>query len=61
MNKKVFNYLKNDQTFLERDPFTKLSNDRKLFAYKYKSFWQCMDTIRDKEIIERIFKRKIYL
>ena len=61
MNKKVFNYLKNDQTFLEREPFTKLSNDRKLFAYKHKSFWQCMDTIRDKEIIERIFKRKIYL
>lgn len=58
MDQKIFNYIKNDKTFLERDPFIKLSKNKKLFAYKHTSFWQCMDTVRDKEIIERILKKK---
>lgn len=52
----IFKYLKNDQTVLENHPLTKLGKERKLFAFKHKSFWYCMDTIRDKEILEKKFK-----
>ena len=55
----IFKYLKNDQTFLEKSPLIKLSSINKLFAYKHKNFWQCVDTVRDKEILEKKFKKKI--
>jgi glucose-1-phosphate cytidylyltransferase len=54
-------YLKNDQTFLEREPFEKLTKNRKLIAYKHNGFWQCMDTLRDKEILEKNLKQKKHL
>ena len=53
----IFKYLKNDQTFLERTPLIKLSSINKLFAYKHKNFWQCVDTVRDKEILEKKLKK----
>ena len=55
-----FKYIKNDGTYLERDPFEKLTRKRKLVAYKHEGFWQCMDTLRDKEILEKKIK-EIYL
>ncbi len=53
---KFLKYLKNDSTFLEREPFEKLTKNKELVAYKHKGFWQCMDTLRDKEILERKLK-----
>ena len=55
----IFNFLINDKTFLEREPMQNLSKKRKLGAYKHKGFWQCMDTIRDKEILEKALKKKL--
>ena len=55
---KFLKYLKNDQTFLERDPFEKLTKKKELVAYKHEGFWQCMDTLRDKEILEKKLKVK---
>jgi glucose-1-phosphate cytidylyltransferase len=55
---KFLKYLKNDKTFLERDPFEKLTKKKQLLAYKHKGFWQCMDTLRDKEILEKKLKDK---
>ena len=49
----IFNFIKSDKTVLEEAPLTKLGKSRKLFAFKHKNFWQCMDTIRDKEILEK--------
>ena len=37
---------------LEREPLEKLSKMGELMAYKHDDFWQCMDTIREKEILE---------
>jgi len=54
----IFNYLESDKTILERDPLVKLGRQKKLNAFKHNGFWQCMDTIRDKEIIENILKKK---
>ena len=56
MEKEIFKYLKNDKTYLEREPLTTLGKKRKLSAYKHYDFWQCMDTLRDKEILEKKFK-----
>ena len=51
-NKEIFNYIENDSIMLERDPLEKLSKLGELMAYKHDDFWQCMDTIREKEILE---------
>ena len=39
----------------------KLTKNRKLIAYKHNGFWQCMDTLRDKEILEKNLKQKKHL
>ena len=49
---KIFQFLKTDNTILEKYPLTKLGKRKKLNAFKHSGFWYCMDTIRDKEIIE---------
>lgn len=51
-NKEIFNYIENDTIMLEREPLEKLSKMGELMAYKHEGFWQCMDTIREKEILE---------
>ena len=57
----IFRYIKNDKTYLERSPLEKIASLRKLTAYKHYGFWQCMDTLRDKEILEKKIKNKNYL
>ena len=57
MEPKIFDYLKNDKTFLEREPMEKVSKKKQLVAFKHYSFWQCVDTIRDKEILEKLLKK----
>ena len=49
----IFKYLKRDSTFLEKEPLSILGKQKKLNAYKHNGFWHCMDTIRDKEILEK--------
>ena len=56
----IFKFIKNDQTFLERAPFEKLTKLREISAYKHYGFWQCMDTKRDKELLEKIVKSRKY-
>ena len=53
----IFNFIQNDNTFLEREPLIKLGNLKQLNAFKHQGFWQCMDTVRDKEILEKKFKK----
>lgn len=59
-NSKIFNFLKKKQ-MLEREPILKLVLSKNLFAYTHKGFWQCLDTMRDKKILENIYKRKKFL
>ena len=61
MEKNIFKYLKNDKTVLENEPLENLAKEKKLSAYKHYDFWHCVDTVRDKEAIEKIIKRnKLY-
>lgn len=55
---KVLNYIKDSKTVLEREPIEKLAKTGNLMAFKSKKFWQCMDTIRDKELLNKIYKNK---
>jgi len=58
MESKFLKLIKNDSTFLERDPFEQLTKKKQLLGYKHNGFWQCMDTLRDKEILEKKVKEK---
>ena len=60
INKEFVNLIKNDSDILERSPLEKVANMRQLNAYKHKSFWQCMDTKRDKDKLEEILKKKFF-
>jgi len=50
-----FNYLNCDDDVLEIDLLEKLSQDKKLLAYKHTGFWQCMDTARDRQILNKMW------
>lgn len=50
-------YIKNDDTFLEKEPLESAGKRGQLYAFKHNGFWQCMDTLRDKEYIENILKK----
>ncbi len=52
----IFEYLENDQTILEKTPLETLAKDGELMAFKHDGFWQCMDTIRDRDYLEGIIK-----
>ena len=56
----ILKYIKNDKTYLERSPLEKIASRGQLTAFKHDGFWQCMDTLRDKEILEKKIKDKDY-
>ena len=53
-NSEIFNYLKNDYSVLEESPLQQLTNEEELMAFKHEGFWQCMDTLRDKEYLDEL-------
>jgi len=52
----VFKYLKDDRSILEIDALERLAKDRQLAAYRHNRFWQCMDTLRDKRLLDRLWQ-----
>jgi glucose-1-phosphate cytidylyltransferase len=52
----IFEYLGGDESSLEVDLLERLAADRELAAYPHDGFWQCMDTLRDKNLLERLWK-----
>lgn len=57
LNSKIFNFIKNDSTMLEREPLKKLVSKKEVVAFKHKNFWQCMDTMRDKNLLMKMLKK----
>lgn len=51
----VLDYIDGDKTMFEREPLEKLAMDDQLMCYKHKGFWQCMDTLRDKQKLEEMW------
>lgn len=56
MDPKVFGYIKDDSTILEKEPLESFAHDKQLVAYKHSGFWQPMDTLRDKHYLEELWK-----
>lgn len=51
----VLNYIDGDSIMFEREPLEKLANEGELMCYRHNGFWQCMDTMRDKESLEKLW------
>ena len=56
LNKEIKNYIDSESTGFEKEPLENLSNDNKLGAFLHEGFWQCCDTIREKELLEEKIK-----
>lgn len=54
----VIDYIEGDYTTFEREPLEQLSEEGELLAYKHEGFWQCMDTMRDKQQLEEMIENK---
>jgi glucose-1-phosphate cytidylyltransferase len=52
---KIFDFLSDESTILEREPLEHLASLNQLVAYKHNGFWQCMDTIRDRDNLNEIW------
>ena len=55
LDPKVIDYIEGDSTVFEQKPLEDLVADGQLMAYKHNGFWQCMDTLRDKQNLEAIW------
>ena len=51
----VLDYITDDATVLERDPLERLTSDGELMAYRHCGFWQPMDTVRDRQLLESLW------
>ena len=51
----IFDYLESDDSNLETDALERLAPKRQLAAYRHDRFWQCMDTLRDKRLLDRLW------
>lgn len=54
---KIFDYIDGDDTWLEKKPLETIAKDKQLSAYKHEGFWQCMDTLRDKRMLEDLWEK----
>lgn len=55
----IFNYIDGDDTVLEKEPLEKLVLEGELMSYIHRGFWQCMDNVREKEMLEKLFASKM--
>jgi len=53
----VLDYIEGDDTQFEKAPLEGLARDGQLVAYRHESFWQCMDTLRDKVLLEKLWQK----
>lgn len=53
----IFDYIEGDETQWEKGPLEALAAEDQLMAYKHHAFWQCMDTIRDKKLLDKLWQQ----
>jgi glucose-1-phosphate cytidylyltransferase len=56
LESKVLEYIDSDDTQWEKTPMERLAKEGQLMAYQHPSFWQCMDTIRDKTLLQNLWQ-----
>ncbi|MBP5628509.1 MAG: glucose-1-phosphate cytidylyltransferase [Bacteroidaceae bacterium] len=55
LNPKVFDYIENDLTTFEAEPLERLAAEGQLKTYRHEGFWQCMDTVRDRDMLNKMW------
>ncbi len=55
LSPKVFDYIRDDSTVFEREPLEQLASDGELKTYLHEGFWQCMDTARDRDYLNKLW------
>lgn len=55
LSHKVFDYIRDDATVFEREPLENLARDGELATYLHEGFWQCMDTARDRDYLNKLW------
>ena len=51
----AFSYIEGDQIYFEKEPLENMAKDGNLAAYRHEGFWKCMDTLRDKEMLDQMW------
>jgi len=50
----IFEYIEGDNTVFEKEPLERLANEGQLMSYMHKGYWQCMDSVREKQMLEKM-------
>ena len=53
----IFDYLEGDETVFETKPLERLVNEGQLMSYRHTGYWQCMDSMREKQILENLWEQ----
>lgn len=53
---KVFDYIEGDSTVFETEPLERLVREKELMSYRHSGFWQCMDTLREKQLLDELLE-----
>ena len=56
---KIFDYIDNDNTVFEKKTLEQLASEGELMSYLHKGFWQCMDNIRERNILEQLLANNV--
>lgn len=59
LSPKIFDYIEGDDTVFEKEPLERLVKDGQLMSYVHKGFWQCMDTKREMDMLDKMLEKKI--
>ena len=57
LNPEIIDYIDGDHTVFEREPLERVANEGQLNAFRHHGFWQCMDTMRDKDLLENLWRK----
>ena len=56
LERKALDYIDDENTYFQREPLERLAKDGELMAYRHTGFWQCMDTTRDRDLLQSYWK-----
>ena len=54
LNPEIFDYIDGDRTVFEKEPLEKLADEGELMSYPHRGYWQCMDSMREKKMLEKL-------
>ena len=59
LNPEIFDYMEDDSTVFEKEPLVRLAQEGQLMSYSHKGYWQCMDTKREKDKLEKLWNKGV--